>query len=170
MVDSTIAEIRLKLQDSRRSTRQLIDTIDEDRALYRPRPDAWSIRDHVAHLAAVEESVIHFSHRILNEDCPISPLCYEKAFNQDAWNDRELAKRANYTWQETIQALHETRQALLALLDHISEDALSRIGSHPVWGTPVTLASVLRVPFRHERAHRDEMLALAELSRSNIDT
>ena len=69
---------------------------------------------------------------------------------------------------ETQAALRETHRELLALLDQISDEALNRIGSHPIWGTPVTLASVLRVPYRHERAHRDEILALAEVCHSNI--
>jgi uncharacterized damage-inducible protein DinB len=163
MPQSTIVDIRQNLQQSRRDTLQLINTIDEQIVNYRIRPDGWSIKDHVLHLVAVEESVIHFAHRILNEECPISPLCYDIAFNQDVWNNREVAKRADYTWAEAIFALNETRQELLALLDRISEEALNRIGSHPVWGTPVTLASVLRVPYRHERGHRDEMAALRTL-------
>jgi hypothetical protein len=124
------------------------------------------VKDHVAHLVAVEESVIHFAHRILNEDCPISPLCHDIAFNQDVWNNREVAERAGYTWTEALCALEATRHELLALLDHIPEAALDRIGAHPVWGEPVTLASVLRVPYRHERSHRDEMAALSTLNRS----
>lgn len=169
MPRSSIIDIRQKLDESRRRTWQLISQIDEATACYRLRPDAWSVKDHVAHLAAVEESVIHFAHRILQEDCPISPLCYDLAFNQDTWNQREVARRAGYSWAETRQALAETRQELLALLDDISEESLTRIGSHPVWGTPVTLSSVLRVPYRHERAHRDEIAVLSALAQSQID-
>jgi len=159
-----IAEIRQQLQQSRHETLQLLNSIDRQAVGYRPRPEAWSIKDHMLHLVAVEESVLHFSHRILHEDCPISPLCYDLAFNQDAWNHRELAKRADYTWTETMAALHNTRQELLALLSRISDEALNRVGSHPVWGTPVTLASVLRVPYRHERGHRDEIAVLCQLA------
>lgn len=165
---SPLTDIRQKLQTSRRQTWQIIGQIDAETALYRLRSDAWCVKDHVAHLQAVEESIIHFAHRILNEDCPISPLCYDLAFNQDAWNNREVAKRAGRSWAETQAALRETRRELLALLDQISDESLNRIGSHPIWGTPVTLASVLRVPYRHERAHRDEILALSELCHSNI--
>jgi hypothetical protein len=163
MTHSRIAEIRQTLQQSRQETLQLLNTVDEQTVNYRVRPDAWSIKDHVVHLVAVEESVIHFAHRILNEDCPISPLCYNIAFNQDAWNHREVIKRAGYTWTQAVAALNETRQELLALLGRIPDDTLNRTGSHPVWGTPVTLASVLRVPYRHERGHRDEITALRTL-------
>jgi hypothetical protein len=155
MTQSRLNDIRQELQHSRRDTLQLIHAIDEDLINFRLRPDAWSIKDHIIHLYAVEESVLHFAHRILDEDCPISPLCYDYAFDQDAWNNREIAKHADCTWTETITRLNETRQEILNLLDRISEDALNRTGSHPIWGTPVTLASVLRVPFRHERGHRD---------------
>jgi hypothetical protein len=163
MSRSATAEIRQQLQESRRYTLQLIDRVDAHTAAYRLRPDAWSIKDHVAHLVAVEESVIHFSHRILDEDCPISPLCQDVAFNQDVWNNREVAERAGYTWLEVRCALDATRQELLRLLDHIPLEALDRVGSHPIWGTPVTLASVLRVPYRHERSHRDEIAALCAI-------
>lgn len=167
MSRSPLSEIRQKLQESRRQTRQLIDAVDADLASHRLRPDAWSIKDHVAHLVAVEESVIHFAHRILDEDCPISPLCHDVAFNQEAWNNREVAERAGYTWTEACCALDATRQELLALLTKIPPEALDRLGSHPVWGTPVTLASVLRVPYRHERGHRDEIAALCTLGLPN---
>ncbi|MBN1218077.1 MAG: DinB family protein [Anaerolineae bacterium] len=164
MASSRLADIRQKLQQSRNDTLQLLHTINEQAINRRIRPDAWSIKDHVVHLVAVEESVLHFAHRISHEDCPISPLCYDLAFNQDAWNNREVAKRADYTWAQTIAALHQTRAELLVLLDRIPEEALNRVGSHPAWGTPVTLASVLRIPYRHERGHRDEIAALSELA------
>ena len=167
MIRSPLAEIRQQLQESRRHTLQLIDRVDADSAAYRLRRDAWSIKDHVAHLVAVEESVIHFAHRILDEDCPISPLCQDVAFNQDIWNNREVAERAGYTWIEARCALDATRQELLALLGHIPVKELERIGSHPVWGTPVTLGSVLRVPYRHERSHRDEIAALCAVTLQN---
>ncbi|MBN1995104.1 MAG: DinB family protein [Anaerolineae bacterium] len=167
MPRSRIADIRKKLQQSRQDMLQLLAPLNEQPGNYRIRPDAWSIKDHLVHLAAVEESVIHFAHRILHEDCPISPLCYDLAFDQDAWNNRrEVAKRAGCTWAEARALLDETRQELLALLDRIPEEALDRIGSHPIWGTPVTLASVLRVPYRHERGHRDEIAALCELAQA----
>lgn len=159
---SPIAEIRQKLRESRQSTLQLIRNIDQETATFRPRPDAWSVKEHVTHLAAVEESIIHFAHRILNEDCPISPLCYEIAFNQEAWNNRAVAERAGYTWPQAIAALTKSHQDLLDLLANISEESLNRVGSHPTWGDPVMLASILRIPYRHERGHRDEIIALAK--------
>ena len=162
-----IPDIRQQLQQSRRDTLQLLESMREETVENRVRPDAWSIKDHILHLVAVEESVIHFAHRILNEDCPISPLCYDLAFNQDAWNHDEVAKRAGYAWAEAMTALLETRAELMALLDRIPEEALDRVGSHPVWGTPVTLASVLRVPYRHERGHRDEIQVLSQLANNS---
>ncbi len=163
MTSSRLTDIRQKLQQSRGNTLQLIHAIDEALVNYRVRPDAWSIKDHVLHLIAVEDSVVHFAHRIMEEDCPISPLCYDRAFDQDTWNKREVSKRANCTWPKALAALHSTRQQLLTLLDRTPEEMLNRTGSHPIWGTPVTLDSVLRVPYRHERGHRDEIAALFQL-------
>ncbi len=167
MARSPIVDIRQKLYQSRQITLKLISNVDEAGASYRPRPKAWSVKDHVAHMVAVEESIIHFSHRILDEDCPISPFCYDVAFNQDAWNNREVLDRAGYRWTEAVCALEQTRIELLNLLEHIPEDALIRIGSHPVWGTPVTLTSILRHAFRHERGHQDEIAALCSLLANN---
>lgn len=168
MARSPIAEIRQQLLQSHQDTLKLIRKIDEHTASYRPRPNAWSIKDHVIHLAAIEESIIHFAHRVLREDHPISSLCYDEAFNRDTWNNQEVAERADYTWAEAICALAQTRTELLNLLDLIPEEALSRIGSHPVWGEPVTLSSILRNPYRHERDHRDEIVALRILQQSRI--
>ncbi len=167
MAPSPIVEIRGKLYQSRQTTLQLISQLNEDEATYQPRPNAWSIKDHIAHLVAVEESIIHFIHRILDEDCPISPLCYDVAFNQDIWNNREVHDRAGYTWLEAVCALEQTRIELLSLLEIISPEVLKRVGSHPVWGEPVTLASVLRNPYRHERGHQDEIAALGKLIQAN---
>ncbi len=167
MPTSLITEIRRNLSKSRQTTLELIGKVDPDMATRRPRPNAWSVKDHVAHMVAVEESIIHFSHRILDEDCPISPFCYDVAFNQDAWNNREVLDRAGYRWTEAVCALEQTRIELLNLLEHIPEDALIRIGSHPVWGTPVTLTSILRHAFRHERGHQDEIAALCSLLANN---
>jgi hypothetical protein len=151
-----IPKIRRQLIEDRLATLSLIEKLDEDQAQQRLRPDAWSIKDHVAHLAAVEEAVIAFTHRLLTEERPAAD-----AYDVDAWNARQRVERARLTWQETLGELSATRERLLALLAEIPDEALSRTGSHPVWGNPITLGSVLRVPYRHERGHRDEIEALA---------
>jgi hypothetical protein len=132
-----------------------LEGVSEAEAQSRPRPDAWSIKDHVAHLIAVEEAVIAFARRILEEERPVAD-----SYDVDAWNARQRAERANLAWETALAELVTTRERLLALLDEVPEQALSRIGSHPVWGRPITLDSVLRVPYRHERGHRDEIRAL----------
>ncbi len=169
MTQSTIPEIRKKLSESREQTLSRIKSVDEAGATYRIRPDAWSIKDHIAHLAAVEDSVVHFAHRILNEECPVSPLCNDKAFSQEAWNQRTVSERAASSWFDLCQTLMDTRQSLFEILERITDESLNRIGSHPVWGEPVTLESVLRVPYRHERAHRDEIAALSDMQARLLD-
>lgn len=151
-----IPKIRRQLIEDRLATLSLIEKIGEDESQQRLRPDAWSIKDHVAHLAAVEEAVIAFTQRLLTEERPVAD-----AYDVDAWNARQRVERAGLTWQETLGELSATRERLLALLAEIPDEALSRTGSHPVWGNPITLGSVLRVPYRHERGHRDEIEALA---------
>ncbi len=155
MTRSIISEIRRRLFEDRRATLLLIEELGSDEAGRRPRPDAWSIKDHVAHLSAVEESVIVFARRILAEERPVAD-----SYDVDAWNARQRAERSALTWEQTLAELSETRERLLALLEEVPQEALSRIGSHPIWGEPITLSSVLRVPYRHERGHRDEIKAL----------
>jgi hypothetical protein len=162
---SQLAEIRQKLQQSRQETLRHLQHLDEQQASYRFRPDAWSIKDHIAHLTALEAAVIHFAERILTEEAPIFEN--NSTFDQDVWNNRVVAEHAQDSWAETGLALDKTRQALYALLDRLPEEALNRVGSHPVWGSPVTLASVLRVPYRHERSHRDEIIILSVLQENS---
>jgi hypothetical protein len=157
MARDTISEIRNHLTDSRLGTLSLIKDLSEEVAQRRSWPEAWSIKDHVAHLAAVEETVVAFARRVLTEERPVAA-----AYDVDTWNARERARRARLTWAETLAELALVREQLLALLDEIPEPALSRTGSHPVWGDPTILSSVLRVPYRHERDHRDEMRALCK--------
>jgi uncharacterized damage-inducible protein DinB len=156
MTRNIIPEIRRHLVEDRLATLSLIEALGASVAGRRPRPDAWSIKDHVAHLAAVEEAVIAFAQRVLEEERPVADT-----YDVDAWNARQQAERANQTWKDTLAELSSTRARLLAMLEEVPEQALSRTGFHPLWGEPTTLASVLRVPYRHERGHRDEIKALA---------
>jgi hypothetical protein len=155
MARDTISDIQRRLIASREATLSLIKDLGETEAQRRPWPGAWSIKDHTAHLAAVEEMVIDFVQRMLVEEGPTAD-----PYDVDAWNARQVARRANLTWAETLAELDSVREQLLALIIGLPAPALSRTGSHPVWGDPITLASVLRVPYRHERGHRDEIGAL----------
>jgi hypothetical protein len=155
MARDVTTEIRDRLTESRLATLALIQSLSQQAVERRPWPDAWSIKDHVTHLIAVEEAVIAFACRLLTEERPVAD-----AYNVDAWNARQLAMRADLTWPETLAELAASRARLLALLAKVPGTALSNTGSHPVWGDPITLTSVLRVPYRHERGHRDEIEAL----------
>jgi hypothetical protein len=155
MTRNIIPEIRRRLVEDRLATLSLIEGLGADEAGRRSRPDAWSIKDHVAHLSAIEEAVTGFVRRILAEERPIAD-----GYDVDAWNAHLRAERADLTWEKTLAELSATRERLLAVLEEMPPEALSRIGSHPVWGDPITLGSVLRVPYRHERGHRDEIKAL----------
>jgi hypothetical protein len=150
-----IPEIRQRLLEDRRATLSLLGRLGADEAQRRPRPDAWSIKDHVAHLSAVEDAVIAFARRVLEEERPVAG-----SYDVDAWNARQQAMRADLTWEETLAELSAVRERLLIMLEDVPEEALGRIGSHPVWGEPITLGSVLRVPYRHEPSHRREIKAL----------
>ncbi len=156
MAHNRTSDIRERLIEGRLATLSLVKGLSEQEAERRPWPDAWSIKDHVTHLAAIEEAVVAFAGRLLTEERPVAD-----AYDVDAWNARQLAKRAYLTWAETLTDLAAAREQLLALLDEVPEPALSYTGSHPVWGDPITLASVLRVPYRHERGHRNEIEVLA---------
>jgi len=148
----TISEIRTRLIEDRRATLALIEGLSEEAVQRQPWPDAWSIKDHVVHLATVEEAVIAFARRMLTEEHPVAA-----DYGVDTWNARQGARGSNLSWTQALNELSATRDRLLALLNQIPERALNRTGSHPVWGDPITLASVLRVPYRHERGHRDEI-------------
>jgi hypothetical protein len=156
MERDTISDIRQRLVESRAATLSLVENLTEDKAQEQPRRDAWSIKDHVAHLAAVEELVIAFARRMLTEEWPEADT-----YDVDTWNARQRDLRADQTWRGALAELAAARQELLALLDEIPPEALNRTGSHPVWGDPITLASVLRVPYRHERGHQDEIKQLS---------
>jgi hypothetical protein len=157
MTRNIIPEIRRRLVEDRRATLSLIEGLGADEAGRRSRPDAWSIKDHVAHLSVIDEAVMDFVRRILAEERPVAD-----SYDVDAWNARQRAERAKLPWEMTLAELSAARERLLAVIEETPPEALSRIGSHPVWGDPITLGSVLRVPYRHERGHRDEIKALTD--------
>jgi hypothetical protein len=155
MAHDATAQIRRQLVQTRLDTLSLIEGLSERDAQWRPRPEAWSIKDHIAHLAAVEEAVTAFAWRMLKEERPVADK-----YDVDAWNARQREQRADLTWPATLAELAAARDRLLDLLGQVPDQALTRTGFHPVWGEPITLASLLRVPYRHERGHQDEIAIL----------
>jgi hypothetical protein len=100
MASDVTTELRNQLTESRLATLALIRGLNQQAVEWRPWPDAWSIKDHVTHLVAVEEAVIAFACRLLTEERPVAD-----AYNVDAWNARQLAARADLTWAQTLEEL-----------------------------------------------------------------
>ncbi len=124
---------------------------------YRPRADAWSIREIILHLADTELVHGYRLRRALAEDSPELPT-----FDPTAW-----AARAAYDRREVrpaIAGFRALRLATLDLLRSVEPAAFERVGRHPRFG-PLTVGQL----FGHLVDHDLEHLRQLEWTRAVVE-
>jgi hypothetical protein len=93
----------------------------------RPRPEEWSARENLAHLARHAHVFLERLHRIVAEDRPrLARYRAEDDPEWPAWQRLSLA--------QAVGRLHEVRQRLLAWVHGLPPGAEGRIGIHPTFG------------------------------------
>lgn len=110
------------------------------------RPDGWSIRQLIHHIA---DSHHHCYNRVrwtLTEDRPTI-----KAYDQDAFAEMFDYKKAPIAWSIThIEAIH---QKLVYILNHLSEEEWKRVFIHPESGDEVSLETLVLLYAWHSMHH-----------------
>jgi hypothetical protein len=79
-----------------------------------------------------------------------------EGFNLDVWNDRQIQKRENQRVEDILKDLEASRQALLQLLDSLSEEQLDIEGQHAI-GAMMTVEQMFYHLGNHERDHAAEL-------------
>jgi hypothetical protein len=80
-------------------------------------------------------------------------------FDLDRWNASQVSKREELTLKQIQAELEEARRRTIALLNHLTEEQLSRQGVHAVWGE-ITIAQQLRIIHIHDQMHRRDKMKL----------
>ncbi len=111
----------------------------------------WSARQVLAHLAAAEIGQMSRIQRVLAGE-----RYMPEGFNLDLWNERQVQKRDTQTVEDILKDLEASRQALLNLLDSLSEEQLDIEGQHAI-GTMMTVEQMFYHIGNHEREHAAEL-------------
>jgi uncharacterized damage-inducible protein DinB len=108
-----------------------------------PAPGAWSAREVLLHLAAVEEEVWHARLTSLaNEASPRWP-----------WTEPDLwSGPGDDTYEGALAAFAERRAATVARLDGLDADGWARRGRHDTYGV-LDVAALLRIALDHDAEH-----------------
>ncbi len=111
----------------------------------------WTARQVLAHLAAAEIGQMSRIQRVLAGE-----RYMPEGFNLDVWNERQIQKRENQRVEDILKDLEASRQALLQLLDSLSEEQLDIEGQHAI-GAMMTVEQMFYHLGNHERDHAAEL-------------
>lgn len=115
----------------------------------------WTIKDLLAHQISAEGEFQYYGRDVLNggEGAP-------EDFNLNAFNNREVAKKADQTPDELLANFRTTRQATIDLVADIRDDQFALQGRHPFFGM-IGVEDMFKLIYRHNMMHaRDIRKAL----------
>jgi uncharacterized damage-inducible protein DinB len=127
--------------------------LDEAAAGQSSAGNAWSAREITGHLVDAERAHRRFIETVAAGNAP--PVV--ENFDLNAWNAARVAKRANQTLAELLEAYDQERAATVAVLRALPEDAWEKRGVHAALGD-VSVEYVARIIGLHERSHLQEMV------------
>jgi uncharacterized damage-inducible protein DinB len=111
----------------------------------RPGSGKWSARENLAHLARYQEVFLTRLKRISTEDRP--QLDRYRAEDDPEWRSW-IAMPAG----QVFERLHQLRLEMVAYIEHLSDEELSRSGHHSQFGE-MTLVQWLEFFLLHEAHH-----------------
>jgi hypothetical protein len=145
-----LAEIVAATRETPGRLEALIAGLDAAVLVSRPEPEAWAMKEVLAHLAFVEQALfVPRVRRMLDEDWPR----FER-FDPDAWA-RERDHRLGDARRD-IAAFAGARAELHALVQGLGPAALERVGVNQAFGA-VTVQEYLTHIAEHDVEHLDEL-------------
>jgi hypothetical protein len=124
--------------------RRLAETLPADRSGHRYASGKWSVREVIGHMTDVERIFAYRALRIGRGDQTPLPGFDENAYMEKSGFDRR-------TLEDLVEELIHVRQATLALLRHLDNDAWARVGSAN--NAPVSVRGLAYVTAGHFRHH-----------------
>ncbi len=115
----------------------------------------WTIKDLLAHQISAEGEFQYYGRDVLNggEGAP-------EGFDINAFNNREVAAKADQTPGELLAAFRATRQTTIDFVATIRDDQFTLRGRHPFFGMMV-IEDMFKLIYRHNMMHaRDIRKAL----------
>lgn len=109
----------------------------------------WSAKNVIAHLASFEQVLVDLLTAFVDGD----PLLFQSPLN-DAFNDREVDRRAQLSPAATLHELEAAHERVLALVQEIDAETLRRPGMLPWYGAEYSLDDLIVYQYYgHKREH-----------------
>ena len=115
----------------------------------------WTIKDLLAHQISAEGEFQFYGRDVLNggEGAP-------EGFDINAFNNREVAARADRTPDQLLADFRSTRGTTIDLVTTVRDDQFTLRGRHPFFGM-MTIEDMFKLIYRHNMLHaRDIRKAL----------
>lgn len=131
--------------------RELLTSMDENRASQSPAPGKWSVREILCHLADCE---IVFAYRL--RQTLAEPHHTIQPFDQDTW----AANYAAYDTESALAVFSAVRGFNVRLIASLPAEALSKPVTHPERGT-MTFETIVETMGGHDLNHLAQIEKIA---------
>ncbi len=141
------------LEKSYRILGMVLDGVTQEQAeTIRDGADGWTILEIICHVRDYQEIFMGRAQRMLNEENPtLQPVDAEAREAMVIDNDY-----ANQNLREVFADYVATRQEFIALLSSLNDEALDRIGTHPMIGTIAVATSIFHT-ILHDADHTEQI-------------
>jgi uncharacterized damage-inducible protein DinB len=146
--------LKSRLKDQHTSLSIMIADLDTGKLTYRPGPGKWNIHDNVVHLAVYQPIFVNRIKTILEKDKPsFDPY--------RADDDPVFLTWGEWDMKDLLKRLNQDREQLFQLITNLSEQELSRTGTHLKYGT-LTITQWVEFFLLHEAHHQFTIFKLAQ--------
>jgi uncharacterized damage-inducible protein DinB len=149
-----VQRIKKKLTAARERLLSAAGGLDKGQWEWRPDDGRWSVRLVLAHVGAAQWSHLEVARHLVDGEAVEIP-----DFDLDAWNDAEVAKRADWSVERVLADLEAGQRVAFDFLDGLDEEKLAITGSHPALGE-MSVGQIVRVIGMHDGLHRRDLMKL----------
>ncbi len=117
--------------------------------------NAWYVKDVLAHLVEVEESLPNLFAAIVNGSAGV-----DENFDLNEYNEQAVNRMRAASVSDLLELFRERRKATVSFVKSLSENDLQKVGRHPFLGE-APIEEMLRLFYLHVNLHlRDVRKAL----------
>lgn len=153
MTTARVESLLAKLEKGHRKTLEILAALNPEQwaQIVYEDPHVWRVRELLAHFVSSEEALLKVAQDVAAGG-PGAPA----GFDYDAFNAQEQERLKDHSPRELLTALDRARQATLAWVGTLDDDALDRVGRHPALGQ-VTLQTMILAIYGHQLMHMQDV-------------
>lgn len=145
-------EVLNELNRVRAETEAALQNLDPNAVIYAE--SEWTIKDIIGHLTTWEEEYLATLQAYLKNSSYVMEL---KKMSEDDYNERNVARRKNFTNERIWRDWRDTRTWLLDLLNQLNIDKIKGDITAP-WGKKMPFLDFMHEVVQHEIDHRADIL------------